>query len=201
MRVPMRVPRGVAALVAVSCFLLTGCSVSLHSSQYTFLKGLPVKKGLLVQKEQPPEKNWRMVWRNEEYLGYAINFEGGTYFGNEDGLLVNFDGWQVIQLNLPGLGVNQVADIRYLSQPGGDRLLTYKDGRGQSLGVDRCGAWEKTINSGVPSQAPEVDWLQQCQSGDSTYHNAIEVNDQSQLVRLVFTVIPRTNPAVIEYFQ
>ena len=176
-------------------FFLVGCSVSVQSTQVSFLKGM------LEKKDRPPEKNWRVIWRNKEYLGFAVNFEGGTYFANEDGLLVNFDGWQVVGLSLPGLGVNKVSEISYQNQADGGRVLTYKDGRNEILTADSCARWAKTTEGGAPSRARRVGWLQRCQAEQGFYHNEIELNDAEQLVRLVFIVKPKSSPMVVEYIQ
>jgi hypothetical protein len=181
--------------IIVCGFVLAGCTVSLQSAQYSFLKGL------LAKQENPPEKNWRVVWDDKEYRGYAVNFDGGIYFANEEGLLVSFDGWQVIELRLPGLGVNKIADIRYQVQPDGARLLNYADDRGRSFAIDRCQSWKRTTDVGSPGLTPEVEWQQACWSADGSYQNAIELNDRGQLVKLIFTVLPRRNPVVIEYLQ
>ena len=93
--------RGLFVVIFLGLLPLLGCSVSLQSTQYSFLAEM------LQKKDPPPQKNWRVIWRNKEYLSYAVNFENGTYFANEEGLLVSFDGWQVVGLNLPGLGVKK----------------------------------------------------------------------------------------------
>ncbi|MEL0048404.1 MAG: hypothetical protein VW867_07140 [Gammaproteobacteria bacterium] len=169
--------------------------MSLQSTQYSFLAEM------LQKKYPPPQKNWRVIWRNKEYLSYAVNFENGTYFANEEGLLVSFDGWQVVGLNLPGLGVNKVADIDHHKQLDGYRLLTYKDGLGRSVSIDRCEPWEKIINNAPANEGTQVWWLQRCRSGDHNYRNQIKLNDRGQLVGLVFTVMKKMDPVVIESIQ
>ncbi len=186
---------GLFVFFLVGWLPLLGCSVSVQSTQVSFLKGM------LEKKDRPPEKNWRVIWDNKEYLGFAVNFDGGTYFANEDGLLVSFDGWQVVGLNLPGLGTNKVSDISYQSQPDGGRVLTYSDRRGKTLSEDLCESWIKKTEIGAPSPKREPEWLQMCQSGDGFYHNEIELNDSGQLVRLVFTVKPKAGQLRMEYIQ
>ena len=191
----MRCRAGVLVIFMLGILPLLGCSVSVQSTQVSFLKGM------LAKKDRPPEKNWRVIWRDKEYFGYAVNFEGGSYFANPDGLLVHFDGWQVVGLNLPGLGVNKVSEISYENKAGGGRVLTYKDGRSRTLTSDRCEPWAKTAESGPPSQARRMGWFQRCQAEHGFYHNEMELNDAGQLVRLVFTVKPKTSPMVVEYMH
>jgi hypothetical protein len=112
---------------------------------------------MLAKKDRPPEKNWRVIWRDKEYFGYAVNFVGGTYFANPDGLLVHFDGWQVVGLNLPSLGVNKFSEISYENKAGGGRVLTYKDGRSRTLTLDRCEPWAKQQK--VDRQVRHEEWV------------------------------------------
>jgi hypothetical protein len=46
-----------------------------------------------------------------------------------------------------------------------------------------------------------MGWFQRCQAEHGFYHNEMELNDAGQLVRLVFTVKPKTSPMVVEYMH
>jgi hypothetical protein len=46
-----------------------------------------------------------------------------------------------------------------------------------------------------------MGWLQRCQAEHGFYRNEIELNDAEQLVRLVFTVKPKTRPTIVEYIH
>ena len=68
-----------AMLVVAAC---SGCSVSLQSSQYAFVKNM-------LQPDAPiAEKNWLVSWGGRVYPVYAVNHDGGIYFADESGLLV-----------------------------------------------------------------------------------------------------------------
>jgi hypothetical protein len=169
------------------------CLSAVHSGEFF--------KRDVSEKRPATRKELACDLARQRILGYAVNFEGGSYFANPDGLLVHFDGWQVVGLNLPGLGVNKVSEISYENKAGGGRVLTYKDGRSRTLTSDRCEPWAKTAESGPPSQARRMGWFQRCQAEHGFYHNEMELNDAGQLVRLVFTVKPKTSPTIVEYIH
>ena len=74
---------------ALTPFLLSGCNVSFQSSQFKFVKGM------FAQEPLQPEKNWQVRWQGKIYPVFAVNHDGGTFFSDERGFIVSFDGWQI----------------------------------------------------------------------------------------------------------
>ena len=56
-----------------------GCSVTLKSSQYDFIKGF------FEPKTSVQEKAWQIVWRKRVFSVYAINHDSGTFFCERGG--------------------------------------------------------------------------------------------------------------------
>ena len=164
----------------------SGCNVSLQSSQYTFVKNL--------FKAEPPvaEKNWQVTWEGRVYPVYAVNHEGGIYFANESGLLVSFDGWQVMRLALPGSRNKKEAQLQKALLDDGDVSLQFQNDEGSNLGSHLCSSWQP-----IASQDGSKGWDQECVDGSTMYTNEIRVNDESQIVALKQVVVPGVAPIVI----
>ena len=164
----------------------SGCSVSLQSSQYAFVKNL--------LKPEPPvaEKNWQVAWGGDVYPVYAVNHDGGIYFADESGLLVSFDGWQVTSLTLPG-GLNKkVAQITRVFSDDGVLSLQFQNEDGRNVGSHRCSSWQS-----VESQEGLKGWDQQCADGSRMYTNEIRVNERNQVVALKHVLVPGVAAIVI----
>lgn len=186
---------GLVLIAATLC----GCSVSLQSSQYSFFKGLFEKN------EPPPPKNWRVTWNAIQHQVYAINLDDGTFFANEEGLLVKFAGWQVVELVLPSIGFRKVAAVTAKKRPDNDVGLTYSDGKGRFLATHRCSVWqEEAVVSpkvGTERKSAQTTLTQQCSSLEGGYTNTITLNQQRQWTALRFTVVPNESPIVVQYIE
>ena len=184
--------RGTTLFLVVICSLvlgLGGCGVSLHSSQYDFVKGL------FEQDVPPPRPNWRLTWQQQDYSVYAINQTGGTLFANEEGFAVSFDGWQVIKFIVPGIGVQRIASIGVEGTVIDDRTLSYKDKTGALIETHKCDVWRR-VNKNNDASSGAV-WMQSCSARSEQYKNVIRMNNQGQWVKLEFTVIPGDAPLVL----
>ena len=170
-------------LVVAAC---SGCSVSLQSSQYAFVKNL--------LKPEPPvaEKNWEVAWGGRVYPVYAINHDGGIYFADESGLLVSFDGWQVTSLTLPGDLNKKVAQITRVFSGDGALSLQFQNEDGRTIGNHRCSSWEPIV-----TQVGTIGWDQRCTGESGMYTNEIRANEQNQVVALKHVVVPGVAAIVI----
>ena len=90
---------------ALTALLLSGCNVSFQSSQFNFVKGL------FAQESPLPEKNWQVRWQGKTYPVFAVNHDGGTFFADEYGFLVAFDGWQIRQVSIAQTKDGKIAVI------------------------------------------------------------------------------------------
>ena len=79
---------------ALLALLLSGCNVSFQSSQFNFVNGL------FARESPQPEKNWEVRWLGKTYPVFAVNHDGGTFFADEYGFIVSFDGWQIRQMSI-----------------------------------------------------------------------------------------------------
>ena len=163
--------------------------MSLHSSQYDFVKGLFAKD------VPPPIPNWRLTWQQQDYSVYAINLAGGTLFANEEGFAVSFDAWQVIEFVVPGIGVQRIASIGVEGTVSDDRTLTYKNKKDVSLDIHKCDAWKRVNQSNDPMEV----WVQSCSARRARYKNVIQMNNRGQWVKLEFTVSLGEDPIVLQW--
>ena len=174
-------------LAGIAVLLLSACNVTFQSSQYSFVKGL------FAQEAPALEKNWQVRWQGRRYDVYAINHEGGTFFADEKGLLVAFDGWQVTELSLPDLKGEKVATVDTTISADGSVTLQYRKGGREELAEDVCLAWEREL------QGPRLlGWRQVCEGLMGAYTNEILLNEVGQLVSLRFVLLPSVQPIEIE---
>lgn len=167
--------------------LLLGCSVTLQSNQYDFVKDL-------IQPAEPlPEKKWRVSWSGRKYSVYAINHDAGTFFANEEGLIVSFDGWQIVGLKLPGSFGRKGIEVNKVVSVGGEVTLQFRDAVGFALDVHKCAAWKRS-STGVDA----TEWLQQCSTDIHSYQNTISLNKAGELTSLRFIVEPKASPMLVE---
>ena len=170
---------------ALTALLLSGCNVSFQSSQFNFVKGL------FAQESPQPEKNWQVRWQGKIYPVFAVNHDGGTFFADEHGFIVSFDGWQIRQVSVSQSKDGKTAFIEKTTTDDGAILLGYSDGNARRLAQDNCQAWVRTTGTG---------WAQDCKSAkksaanadasDAGYTNTIELNTNGELVALRFMVLP-----------
>lgn len=176
-----------ALVMSLGLIALTGCNITLQSNQYNFVKGL-------FQPAEPlPEKSWKVKRAGREYFVYAINHDAGTFFANEDGLLVGFDGWQINELTLPGSqGKKAVVVNKFVSEDGAV-TLQFETGSGRELATHECAAWKRSVRG-----ENSVEWRQLCLSDSGRHQNSIALNEAGQLTALRFVVEPETAPMVVE---
>ena len=170
---------------ALLALLLSDCNVTFQSSQFNFVKGL------FAQESPLPEKNWQVRWQGKIYPVFAVNHDGGTFFADEYGFLVSFDGWQIRQVSIAQTKDGKIAVIEKSTAEDGAISLNYRDGNARQLARDNCQAWERTTGIG---------WAQDCKSAkkiaentdasDAGYTNTIELNTNGELVALRFMVLP-----------
>jgi hypothetical protein len=170
---------------ALLALLLSGCNVTFQSSQFNFVKGL------FAQESPMPEKNWQVRWQGKIYPVFAVNHDGGTFFADEYGFIVSFDGWQIRQVSVSQSKDGKTAVIEKTTTDDGAILLDYSDGNARRLAQDICQAWVRTTGTG---------WEQDCKiakkSADNAdafnagYTNKIELNTNGELVALRFMVLP-----------
>ena len=181
---------------ALTALLLSGCNVSFHSSQFNFVKGL------FAQESPEPEKNWQVRWQGKIYPVFAVNHDGGTFFADEYGFIVSFDGWQIRQVSVSQSKDGKIAVIEKTTTDDGAILLDYSDGNARRLAQDICQAWERTTGT---------RWEQNCKvakksadnvdASNAGYTNTIELNTNGELVALRFMVLPGTAPMQIRLQQ
>ena len=181
---------------ALTALLLSGCNVSFQSSQFNFVKGL------FAQESPQPEKNWQVRWQGKIYPVFAVNHDGGTFFADEHGFIVSFDGWQIRQVSVSQSKDGKVVVIEKTTTDDGAILLDYSDGNARRLAQDICQAWERTTGAG---------WEQNCKvakksadnvdASNAGYTNTIELNTNGELVALRFMVLPGTAPMQIRLQQ
>ena len=177
---------------ALTSVLLSGCNVSFQSSQFNFVKGL------FAQESPQPEKNWQVSWQGKIYPVFAVNHDGGTFFADENGFLVAFDGWQIRQVSIAQSEDGKIAVIEKNTSDDGAISIDYRDGNGRRLARNNCQAWERTTATG---------WEQNCNNAEHAevsslgYINKIELNTNGELVALRFMVLPGTAPMQISLKQ
>jgi len=179
-------------LGSLTPLLLSGCNVSFQSSQFKFVKGL------IGQKSPRPEKNWQVRWQGKIHPVFAVNHDGGTFFVDENGFMVSFDGWQIRQVSISQSEDGKIAVIEKTTTDDGVISLDYVDGNARRLAQDNCREWEQTTSTG---------WEQNCKNGehsdasDAGYTNKIELNTNGELVALRFMVLPGRDPMQIRLKQ
>lgn len=181
-------------IVIFVSLVLAGCGVTFQSTQFNFLKSL------FDVDYSVSEPNWIVIWKDRTYPVYAINHDGGTLFVNENRLLVTFDGWQVVDLSLPGSRTKKVAVLNKGVSDDGTVSIQFEDGRGRMLDTHFCQSWEQYSESKdklLKTRNPIV-WTQQCSGSDETYVNEIRLNDLGQLIALRFLLVPGIAPIKIE---
>ena len=181
---------------ALTALLLSGCNVSFQSSQFNFVKGL------FAQESPQPEKNWQVRWQGKIYPVFAVNHDGGTFFADEYGFIVSFDGWQIRQVSVSQSKDGKVVVIEKTTTDDGAILLDYSDGNARRLAQDICQAWERSTGAG---------WEQNCKvakksadnvdASNAGYTNTIELNTNGELVALRFMVLPGKAPMQISLTQ
>ena len=181
---------------ALLALLLSGCNVTFQSSQFNFVKGL------FAQESPQPEKNWQVRWQGKIYPVFAVNHDGGTFFADEHGFIVSFDGWQIRQVSVSQSKDGKIAVIEKTTTDDGAILLDYRDGNARRLAQDICQAWERTTGAG---------WEQNCKvakksadnvdASNAGYTNTIELNTNGELVALRFMVLPGKAPMQISLTQ
>mgnify|MGYP007063701351 CR=1 FL=1 len=174
--------------------LLTGCNVTFESNQYRFLKSL-------FETNVPSvEKSWAVTWRDRVYTSYAINYDGGTLFANQGGLLVTFDGWQIVDLAIPGSRTKKDAAVTKEVSADGTVSIKFANGRGRVIGNHSCRAWEKRqeTDSANSKGLPGMTWVQQCSDNRVSYKNKIRLNGLGQLIGLQFVLVPGVPPIKVE---
>ena len=166
---------------ALTSVLLSGCNVSFQSSQFNFVKGL------FAQESPRPEKNWQVSWQGKIYPVFAVNHDGGTFFADENGFLVAFDGWQIRHVAIAQSEDGKIAVIEKNTSDDGVISLDYRDGSARQLARDNCQAWQRTTATG---------WEQNCKNAEHAdastpgYTNTIELNTNGELIALRFMVLP-----------
>lgn len=174
-------------LMSLGFFALAGCNITLQSTQYNFVKSL------LQPAESLPEKNWTFRRAGREYPVYAINHGSGTFFVNEKGLVVSFDGWQITELTMPGSQGRKAVVVNKVVSDDGAVTLQFKGEGGRELASHACAAWERSVRD-----ENSVEWLQQCLSDSGKYLNSIALNEAGQLTALRFVVDPKEPAMVVE---
>jgi hypothetical protein len=172
---------------SVGLILLASCSITLQSNQYDFVKGL-------FQPAEPlPEKSWRVSWRSREYPVYAINHKSGTFFANEQGLIVSFDGWQIVELTLPGPPGGKAVVVSKVVSDDGGVALKFRSANNHALVIHECTPWRRSLEV-----INATKWLQQCKADTESYQNTILVNQAGELTALRFIVDPKAPPMSVE---
>jgi hypothetical protein len=173
----------VAALAAP---LLSGCATefgSFQSSQLTFLRDQ-----LFGNTDRGPQPGWVIHWLGEERPVYAVNAGSQILFANESGDLVRLYGNQIVEArNL--LPAEKIALIE--KEPSG---LHYRV-NGSSVGIHPCLTWEVEQ---LKTKSPTTSLVQKCSQGEIEYINRVVINQDRQLVRLIYYVHPEYPPVRLE---
>ena len=165
--------------------LLSACSATFQSNQFNFIKSL------FAQKTSLPEKNWQVRWQGKIYPVFAVNHTNGTFFADEHGLFVSFDGWHIRQVSISRPNHEKISVIEKTTASDGSTLLEYRGGNPGLLALDRCQVWKRENSTA---------WKQACEGTDASggiYTNIIEVNPNGELVALQFKVLPGADPMEI----
>ena len=173
-------------IVALVTCLLSGCVTgfgSFQSSQLTF-----VRDQLIGNADRGPRPQWVIHWLGEERLVYAVNAGNQILFANESGDLLRFSGNQIVEARnlLPGEKIVLIEK----KTPG----LHYRV-NGSSIGVHACLAWEVEQ---LITNSPGTSFVQKCSQREIEYVNRVAVNQDRQLVRLIYYVHPEYPPVRLE---
>ena len=182
----MKLRRFYRIAIIVQVMTCAGCGVSLQSNQYSFVRAL-FEPSLLV-----PEKNWEVTWLKRVHPVYAINHESGTYFTNEQGLMVRFHDWQVLDLSMPGSFGKKTAAVDKEVLEDGSISLQFRGPSGDVTAEHACSTWRRALKDSRLSV-----WNQQCLGSYQDYVNEIRLDKQGQLVALKFVLVPDVEPIVI----
>ena len=172
--------------IALVAFLLTGCTTefgSFQSSQLTF-----VRDQLRSNSDRGPRPEWVIHWLGEERPVYAVNAGSQVLFANESGDLLRFYDNQIVEARnlLPGEKIVLIEK--------GTTGLHYRV-NGSSIGVHACHSWEVEQ---MEENFSGTSFLQLCSQGERTYSNRFAVNQDRQLVRLIYYVHPEYPPVRLE---
>lgn len=179
------------AYLISGALMLSGCNVSFQSSQFNFAKGF------FAQDPPQPEKNWQVRWQGKTYPVFAVNHDGGTFFADEHGFMISFDGWQIRQVSISPSEDGKIV-IKKTTADDGAISLDYLYGNPKQLAQDNCQVWERITNT---------EWEQLCKSTEiaavtsTGYTNKIELNANGELVALRFVVLPGSAPMQISLKQ
>ena len=172
--------------MAVVTFLLTGCITefgSFQSSQLTF-----VRDQLRSNSDRGPRPEWVIHWLGEERPVYAVNAGRQVLFANASGDLLRFSGNQIVEAR------NLLPGERIVLIEKSTTSLHYRID-GSSIGVHVCLAWEVGQSK---TNSPATSFAQKCSQGEIEYINRVEVNQDRQLVRLIYYVHPEYPPVRLE---
>ena len=172
--------------MALVTFLLTGCTTefgSFQSSQLTF-----VRDQLLNAIDGGPRPEWVIHWLGEERPVYAVNAGSQILFANESGDFLRFYDNQIVEARnlLPGEKIVLIEK--------GTTGLHYRV-NGSSIGVHACLAWEVEQ---LITNSPGTSFVQKCSQREIEYVNRVAVNQDRQLVRLIYYVHPEYPPVRLE---
>ena len=172
--------------IALVGFLLTGCTTefgSFQSSQLTF-----VRDQLRSNSDRGPRPEWVIHWLGEERPVYAVNAGSQVLFANESGDLLRFYDNQIVEARnlLPGEKIVMIEKAT--------TGLHYRID-GSSIGVHVCLAWEVGQSK---TNSTATSFAQKCSQGEIEYINRVEVNQDRQLVRLIYYVHPEYPPVRLE---
>ena len=173
-------------IVALVTCLLSGCVTgfgSFQSSQLTFLRDQ-----LLGNADRGPRPQWVIHWLGEERPVFAVNAGSQVLFANESGDLLRFSGNQIVEARnlLPGEKIVLIEK--------GSTGLQYRV-NGSSIGMHACHSWEVEQ---MEENFSGTSFLQLCSQGERTYSNRFAVNQDRQLVRLIYYVHPEYPPVRLE---
>ena len=161
-------------LFLLAALLVTGCTVSFNSAQYSFVKGL-------FDSEPLPPKRWSLVWGETRSSMFAVNHESGIYFVNDTGLLVSFDGWQVVAVRMPENEEHKSTFARKTVSAEGGVSLQFLGHTKQVVGFQECQNWVR-----LKANVNQNGWEQMCVGPKKNFRNRILLNKSGEIVMLEF---------------
>lgn len=125
------------------------------------------------------ELAWTMIWSGNDYRVIPIfpPNESLTNFMNNDGVIVSFDGWQVLRAE--GILPNELK-IRIVITDSGLEYLN----EGESIAVHECEEFASSL------EGRTTVWLQNCNRSTDAYTNEIRVNEFGAITLLRFLIHP-----------
>lgn len=164
------------SITAWTTLLLTGCAtefVTFQSAQLVFLRD-----EIFGNIDRGPRPEWVIHWLGEERHAYAINGEGQILFANEYGDLLRFYDNQIVEARnlLPGGKIVLIEK--------GESGLQYRV-NGNSLGLHVCLNWEEQRTE---KSSTRRSFVQKCSHNEIDYVNRFWVNQDRQLVRLIYHI-------------